>query len=63
MANLAAFGAAHKSGFAYTKRREVVMQHERVFVLAGDRIDDLCVTPGTQRGGHNGLRLTAGKQR
>src|SRR5690606_15254750 len=48
---------------AGAERREVVVQHEALPALAGERVDLLLVGRGAQRGGHHGLRLTALEQR
>ena len=39
------------------------MQHERLFALAGQAVDDLRIAPGAQRRDDQGLRLAAGEQR
>ena len=48
-----------KACLAYAERREVVMQHERFFALAFDRINDLCVTTCAECCNDNCLRLSA----
>ena len=39
------------------------MQHERLFLLAGQAVDDLRIAPGAQRRHDQGLGLAAGEQR
>jgi hypothetical protein len=60
---LAALGDAEAAGLAGAEGREVVVEQEALAVLAGDRVDDLLVAAGAQRGHHQGLRLAAGEQR
>ena len=45
VADLAALRRADTTGLADAERREVVVQHERLFALALDRVDDLRVAP------------------
>src|SRR5690606_38384629 len=54
---------AHHARLADAERREVVMEHERFFALAAERIDDLGVTTRTVRRHDQRLRFTARKQR
>jgi hypothetical protein len=63
MTDLAPLRRAHHAGLAHAEGREVVMQHERFFALAGQAIDDLRIAPGAQRGDHQRLRLAAGEER
>ena len=49
VADFAALRRAHHAGLADAERREVVMEHERLFALAGQRIDDLRVAAGAER--------------
>ncbi len=62
MADFAAFRRADKARLTDAIRREVVVQHERLFALTLDRVDDLRIAAGAERGGHNRLRLTAGEK-
>ena len=39
------------------------MQHERLAAFAVERVDELCVAPGAERGDHQRLGLTAREQR
>ena len=61
MPDFTSLGRTDKAGFTHAVRREIVVQHERVFALAPDRIDYLCVTAGTKCRSDNGLRLATGK--
>ena len=61
--DLAAAGKAEAAGLADRVRREIVVQHEVLAVLAGERVDDLLVLPGAERGDHQRLGLAAGEQR
>jgi hypothetical protein len=63
VADFAALGAAHATHFAGGEGRHVVVQHEAVFVLAGQRVDALCIALGAQRGHDQGLGFAAGEQR
>jgi hypothetical protein len=63
VADLAALRAADAAGLAGGEGRHVVVEHEAVLVLAGQRVDDLLVAAGAQRGDHQRLRLAAGEQR
>ena len=62
MADVAAAGPA--DGFDLTDRegREVVLQHELLFELGGQAVDDLLVLSGAQDGDHQGLSFAAGKE-
>ena len=51
MADFATLGRAHHAGLANRERRKVVMQHERFAPLAFERIDDLRIAGGAERGG------------
>src|SRR3989344_1076771 len=61
--DLAALGAADAADFAHRVRGEVVMQHEGVFALAFQRVDDLRVAPGAERGHDQRLGLATREQR
>ena len=63
MADLAAAGRAHAAGLAHRVGREVVVQHEVFAILALERVDDLLVLAGAQRGHDESLGLAAGEQR
>ena len=55
MADFPALGAAHAAHFAGGKGRHVVVEHEAVFKLAGQRVDALGVAFGAQGGDHQCL--------
>ncbi len=59
MADFAPLRRADEACLADAVRREVVMQHERVAPLAFERIDDLRVAAGAERGYDERLRLAA----
>ena len=61
MTDLAALGRTDTTGFTGGERREVVMQHEAVFVFTRQGIDDLLVSRRAQGNGNQRLRFTAGK--
>ena len=63
MADFAAAGRAHAAGFADRIRREVVVQQERLLIGSLQRIDELFVLGGAERGDDQSLGLAAGKQR
>ena len=63
MADLAPAGRAHAARFAGRIGREVVVQHEMLAVLAFERVDDLLVLAGAERGDDERLGLAAGEQR
>ena len=63
VADLAPLRRAHHAGLADAERREVVVQHERLFALAGQAVDDLRIAPGAERRDHQRLRLAAGEER
>ena len=63
VANFTTTRCTHTASFANGVRREVVVEEERVFTLTFQGIDDLHITRGTERGGHDGLGLATGKQR
>ena len=63
MADLAASGAAEAARLADREGREVVVQHEGLFVGAFKRVDILLVLAGAERGDHQRLGLAAGEQR
>ena len=62
VADFAALGRADAAGFAGGERRHVVVQHEVLGVLAGQRVDALRVARGAERGDHQRLRFAAGEQ-
>lgn len=62
VADFAALGHADAAGFAGGERRHVVVQHEAVAVLAHERVNDLLVLLGAQRGHDQRLGFTAGEQ-
>ena len=49
--------------FADAVGREVVVQHEVFAVIAAQRVDDLLVLAGAERGDHQRLRLATGEKR
>ena len=55
--------AHHTASFTYGVAREVVVQHEGIFTLTFQGIDNLLITGSTQRSGNDGLGFTTGKQR
>ena len=63
VADFAALGRTHHAGLTDRERREVVVQHERLAALAFERVDDLRIAAGAERGGDQRLRLAAGEQR
>ena len=63
MADLAALGRTHEARLAHRERREVVVQHERLAALAGERVDDLRVAAGAERGRDERLGLAAREDR
>src|SRR5437763_14963309 len=63
MADLAALRRAHAAGLASRIGRHVVVEHEALAILAGERVDDLLVAPGAERDGDQRLRLAAREQR
>src|SRR5690606_20964278 len=62
MADFATARRTHAAGFTNRVRREVVVQHERLLVGAGQGVDHLFVFAGAERGNNDSLRFTAGKQ-
>ncbi len=56
------FGHADAAGFPGRVRREVVVQHEALGVLALQGVDALLVLPGAEGGRDDGLRLAAGEE-
>lgn len=62
VADFAALGHADATGFAGGERRHVVVHHEAVAVLAHERVDDLLVLLGAQRGHDQRLGFAAGEQ-
>ena len=63
VADFASARRADAAGFADRKRREVVVQQEGFLVGALQRVDELLVFAGAERGDDDGLRLAAGEQR
>ena len=63
MADLAPLRRADAAGLAGRVRRHVVVEHEAVAVLAHQRVDDLLVARGAERGDDQRLRLAAREQR
>ena len=63
MADLAAAGRAHAARLTHRVGREVVVQHEALFAGAFERVDELLVLAGAERGDDDRLRLTAREQR
>ena len=63
MADFAAARRADAAGFTDRERREVVVQQEGFLVGALQRVDELLVLAGAERGDHDRLRLAAGEQR
>ncbi len=63
VADLAPPGAAHAPSFADRKRREIVMQHEVLFVGAFKAVDELFVFAGAECCYDEGLGFAAGEQR
>ncbi len=63
VADFAASGRADAAGFADREGREVVMQQERFFVGALQRVDELLVLAGAERGDDQRLGFTAGEER
>ena len=63
VADLATARAGHAACFTNAERREVVVEHEVLFLLALIALQALAVVGGAQRGGNQGLRLAAGKER
>ena len=63
VADFAPARRTHTARFAHRVRREIVVQHEMLAVLALERIDDLLVLAGAQRRHDQRLGLAAGEQR
>ena len=63
MADFAPLRAADAAGFAGRVRRHVVVEHESFPIFTHQRIDDLLVANGAERGDDHRLRLAARKQR
>ena len=63
VADLAPARAAQELRLAGAERREVVVQHELLAVLADQRVDLLLVGRRAERGDHERLRLAAREQR
>ncbi len=59
MADFAAFRRADKTSLTNAVRREVVVEHEGIFPLAFERIDDLRVAARAESRDDQGLGLTA----
>ena len=63
VADLAPLRRADAAGLAGGERRHVVVEHEVLAVLAGERVDALRVAVGAERRGDQRLRLAAREQR
>ena len=63
MTDLTTLGRTETAGLTGRERREVVVKHEAVTVFTGKRIDDLFITPRTQRGDDDCLGFPAREQR
>ena len=63
VADLAAARAAERLGLARRERREVVVEHEALPALAGERVDLLLVARGAERRRDGRLRLAALEER
>ena len=63
VADFAATRGTHAAGFTHRVGGEVVVQHEALAVLAFQRVDDLLILAGAQRGHAEGLGFAAGEQR
>ena len=62
VADLAPAGRAHAARLADGERREIVVQHEALLAGTLQRVDELLVLAGAQRGHDDGLRLAAREQ-
>ena len=62
MTDFTTFWTTGKTSFTHTEQREVVVQHERIFIFAIHRIDHLCITCAAQRNAIDGLTFTTCKQ-
>ena len=62
VADLAPAGRAHPSGLTDRVRREVVVEHEVLPILALQRVDVLLILAGAERGDDHRLGLAAGEQ-
>src|SRR5207253_2772349 len=60
--DFATTSATHATTLAHRERREVVVQHEGVFFLAFQGVQQLCVTGGTQSRDYQSLGFTTGEQ-
>src|SRR5690606_6436130 len=60
--DLATAGAAHAAALAHRERREVVVQHEGIALLAFQGVQQLGVTGGAEGGNDQGLGFAAGEQ-
>ncbi len=63
MADFAAARRAHAARFAHRIGREIIMQHEMLFLCANQAINELFVFAGAKRGHNEGLRFTTREQR
>ena len=63
MADFAPSRRSDPAGLADRIGREVVVQHEVRAAFTNERVDDLLVLAGAERGDNHGLRFTAGEQR
>src|SRR5690606_3504290 len=62
VADFAATGTAHAATLTDRERREVVVQHEGVLLLAFQGIEQLCIARGTEGGNDQRLGFTTGEQ-
>src|SRR5690606_34646478 len=62
VADFAAAGGAHAPTLTDRVRREVVVQHEGVFLLAFQGVEQLRVAGGAEGGNHQSLGFAAGEQ-
>ncbi len=63
MADFAAAWCTDTAGFTDRERREVIVQQEGFLVGALQRIDELLILAGAERGDDDRLGLAAGEQR
>ena len=63
MTYFATADTGHASGFADGERREIVVEHEALLLLALVGLQALLVIGGAERDSDQSLRLTAGEER
>ena len=63
MADFATLRRTNTTGFASRERWHVVVKHEAIAVLTGERVNHLLVLLGAERGNHQRLRFAARKER